>query len=164
MAVSDPVSALSFSISCCHSQWLQLHNNGIQATSRNRSTRSISNSSNSGNNGNNTGHRTPSPAAAAVHVVTPSASSPSSSSSSSEHIHTATESATESDKSLHQLPNRELVIRCSRPFSFGVLPYSVEQLSQASTTAELLKLERESTQACINIDPYLMGIGGDDTR
>lgn len=61
------------------------------------------------------------------------------------------------------LPNRELVVRCSRPFSFSVLPYTTEQLSSASTTADLLKHDRESNQACINIDPYLMGIGGDDT-
>lgn len=61
------------------------------------------------------------------------------------------------------LSNRELVIRCSRPFSFGVLPYSTEQLINASNTADLLKHQRESSQACINIDPYMMGIGGDDT-
>mmetsp|Transcript_13788 Transcript_13788/g.22820 ORF Transcript_13788/g.22820 Transcript_13788/m.22820 type:complete len:1982 (+) Transcript_13788:151-6096(+) len=61
------------------------------------------------------------------------------------------------------LPDRELVIRCSRPFSFSILPCTTEQLSSASNSADLLKYERESNQACINIDPYLMGIGGDDT-
>jgi hypothetical protein len=61
------------------------------------------------------------------------------------------------------LPNRELVIRCSRPFSFSVLPYSTEQLRTACNTADLLKYQRESAHAFVNIDPYLMGIGGDDT-
>lgn len=63
----------------------------------------------------------------------------------------------------NNLPNRELVVRCSRPFSFSVLPYTTEQLSAASNTADLLKLQQDCSQACINIDPFLMGVGGDDT-
>lgn len=62
-----------------------------------------------------------------------------------------------------RLPNRELSIRCSRPFSFSALPYSTEQLRNASTTADLMKYQRESSHTSINIDPYVMGIGGDDT-
>lgn len=61
------------------------------------------------------------------------------------------------------LPNRELVVRCSRPFSFSVLPCTTEELSNASNTADVLQYQRESKKACVNIDPYIMGIGGDDT-
>ena len=65
--------------------------------------------------------------------------------------------------SLRGLPLRELVVRCSRPFSFSAHPYSTDQMRKASNTADLLKYSRESSSFHLNIDPYLMGIGGDDT-
>ena len=58
---------------------------------------------------------------------------------------------------------RELVVRCSRPFSFSILNCSTEQLSNAMDTADLSKYKNEKGIASLNVDPFIMGVGGDDS-
>lgn len=54
-----------------------------------------------------------------------------------------------------------MVVRCCQPFHFSTLRHTIEDLSAAKHTYELENSERPFV--CLNIDPYIMGVGGDDS-
>lgn len=58
--------------------------------------------------------------------------------------------------------NRQRVkIRSSQPFNFSAQPFTTEDLINAVNNVSLEKFPRPF--ACVNIDPFLMGLGGDDS-
>ena len=54
-----------------------------------------------------------------------------------------------------------MVVRCCQPFHFSALRHTIEDLSAAQHTYELENSARPFV--CLNIDPYIMGVGGDDS-
>ena len=54
-----------------------------------------------------------------------------------------------------------VVVRCCQPFHFSTLRHTVEDLTAARHTYELDSSVRPFV--CLNVDPYIMGVGGDDS-
>jgi hypothetical protein len=56
-------------------------------------------------------------------------------------------------------------VRCSKMFNFSVQEFSTESLARVTHSAELEAASSAKAPSGIwlNVDPYLMGIGGDDS-
>jgi beta-galactosidase len=57
-------------------------------------------------------------------------------------------------------PLPKIQIRCNPLCTFSAQRYSTEDLATSLHTSELKTLIRDSL--CVNIDPYMMGLGSDD--
>ena len=73
--------------------------------------------------------------------------------------------ATNTSNDISRRNGCSFTVRCSKMFNFSVQEFSTETLARTTHSAELeaTRSTKAPTGVWLNVDPYLMGVGGDDS-